>query len=157
MIEITRVRILNAPLDRVWDLIQPVERLPEWFSGIEAVRLLGGQGLGRRQRTSGRWGRHRFEIDQTITQYQQGRALGWRHDAERVDGKAAPSLSRQTEFQVQLQAVADGTRVELTSRQVPGNAFKGLLIRLVAVPRIARMMDGSLDKIAAILGGKSSE
>ena len=156
MIEIARARIVNVPVNQVWALIEPVERLPEWFSGIVAVIRLGGQGLGRRQRTTGAWGRQRFEIDQTITEYEPGRILGWRHDAERLDGKAAPRLSRQTEFQVRLHAIDERTRVELTSRQCPGNALKGLLIRLIAAPRIARMMERSLDNIAAILVGAST-
>ena len=157
MIELTRARILNVPVDQVWELVEPVERLPDWFGGIEAALLLGGQGLGRRQRTSGTWGSHRFEIDQTISQYEPDRALGWRHDAERLNGKPAPSVSRQTEFHVQLEALGERTRVQLTSRQLPGNVFKGFLIRLVAAPRVARMMDSSLDKLAAIIVGRSGE
>ena len=155
MIAIVRERIVDAPVSRVWDLIQPVARLPEWFSGIQAAIPLDGEGLGRRQRTTGSWGRHHFEVEQTVTQYEPGRVLGWRHDAERLDGKPAPRMSRQTEFHVQLRPLGERTRVTLTSRQQPGNMLKGLLIRLIAAPRIARMMERSLDRLATVLGGQT--
>ena len=151
MIEIIRERILDAPISRVWDLIRSVEHLSRWFSGVETAMRLEGEGLGRRQRTTGSWGRHRFEIDQTVIEYEVERVLGWRHDAERLDGKPAPRMSRQTEVQVRLQALDDRTGVSLRSRQLPGNVFKGLLIRLIAAPRIARMMDRSLDQMAALV------
>jgi uncharacterized protein YndB with AHSA1/START domain len=148
VIEIVRERTLEAPLDRVWDLIEPVERLPEWFIGTETAELLAGRGLGRRQRVAGRWGRHRFQIDQTVTQYEPPRRLVWRHDTERLDGQPAPTLSRETEFAIDLRDLAPGTLVQLTSRHLPGNLFKWVLVRLIAAPRIARMMEHSLAAIA---------
>ncbi len=151
MIAIVRERILDVPLNQVWDLIEPVERLPEWFTGMETAELLAGRGLGRKQLVGGRWGRRRFQIDQTVIRYAPGRRLVWRHDTERLDGKPAPMMSRETEFEIHLRDLAPGTLVQLTSRQIPGNVVKGLLIRLIAAPRIARMMERSLAKIAEIL------
>jgi len=60
-------------------------------------------------------------------------------------------MSRETEFGIHLRDIAPRTLVQLTSRQVPGNVFKGILVRLIAVPRIARMMEGSLARIAQVL------
>jgi uncharacterized protein YndB with AHSA1/START domain len=151
VIEIVRERTLDAPPSPVWDLVEPVERLPEWFAGIETAAPLAGRGLGRRQRVSGRWGRHRFRIDQTVTRYEAWRSLVWRHDAEWLDDRPAPQLSRETEFGIELRDLAPGTLVRLTSRQLPGNVLKGLVVRLVAVPRITRMIEQSLARIAAIL------
>ena len=105
MIEIIRERTLDVPVNRVWDLIERVERLPQWFTGTETAVPLEGQGPGRKQRVTGRWGTHRFEIDQTVTHYEPRRVLAWRHDAERLDGRAAPKISRQTELDT-----ASGTR-----------------------------------------------
>lgn len=151
VIEIVRERTLNVPLNQVWDLIEPVERLCDWFTGIETAERLAGQGLGRKQRVGGRWGRHRFQIDQTVTHYELRRRLVWRHDTERLDGKPAPTMSRETEFGIQLRDLAPGTLVRLTSRQLPQNVLKGLLVRLIAAPRIARMMERSLATIPEIL------
>lgn len=151
MIEIVRARALEVPAGRVWNVIEPVERLPDWFTGAESAVSLEGRGLGRRQRLSGRWGRHRFEIDQTVIRYEAGRALAWRQDAERLDGKPAPTVSRQVEFVIELQALDHRTRVTLTARHLPDNVLKAWLVRLVAAPRIARMMERSLDRLATLL------
>ena len=155
MIEIIRERTLAAPVERVWDVIEPVEGLPEWFTGSETAELLSGQGLGRRQRLGGRWGRRRFEIDQTIIVHEPLKHLAWRHDAERLDGKPAPRISRETEFHLVLWPVRAGTRVRLVSRHVPGNAFKALVLRFTAAGRIARMMEASLDKLAELLAQRT--
>ena len=151
MIEIVCQRTIEAPVQRVWDLIEPVERLPEWFSGTGTAVLLAGRAVGRKQRVSGRWGSHGFEIDQTVTRYEPPRVLGWRHDAERLDGRQAPRISRQIEFCIQLEPVGQRTRVELVSRHVPDNVLKGLLIRVIAAPRIRRMLNTSLERITSIL------
>ena len=151
MIEIVRERTLDVAPNQVWDLIEPVERLPEWFPGIETAELVAGRGLGRRQRVGGRWARQLFQIDQTVIHYEPGRRLVWRHDSERLDGKPAPRISHETEFAIQLRELASGTLVQLMSRQIPDSWFKGLVIRLIAAPGIARMMERSLAKIAEIL------
>ena len=119
------------PVDQVWSLIEPVERLPEWFTASESAELLGGQELGRRQRLSGRWRRRSFQIDQTVIAYELQRLLAWQHDSERLDGKAAQQISRHTEFRIELQPEGRSTRVRLVSRQIPGNVFKAILVRLV--------------------------
>lgn len=151
VIEIVRQRTLAAPVTRVWDLIEPVERLPQWFAGTETAVPLDGRGLGRTQRVGGRWGNHRYEIDETVIAYEPPRVLAWRHDAERLDDKAAPKISRHTEFWIELERLDRRTQVELTSRQVPDSLLKAILIRLFAAPRIARMLGSSLEKMTAIL------
>ena len=56
MIEIIRERTLDVPVNRVWDLIERVERLPQWFAATETAVPLEGQGLGRKQRVPGAGG-----------------------------------------------------------------------------------------------------
>jgi hypothetical protein len=90
-------------------------------------------------------------LDQTVTHYEPRRRLVWRHDTERLDGKPAPLISRETEFGIYLSDLAPGTLVQLTSRHLPGSVFEGLLVRLVAAPRIACMLERSLARIAEIL------
>ena len=149
MVEIVRERTFTeVSADRVWDLVEPVERLPEWFSMSETVELLSGQGLGRRQRVHGRWGHRRFEIDQTVIAYEPKRVLGWKHDAERLDGKPAPKISAETEFRIEVEAVNQDVLIRLRSRQLPDNMLKGIIVRLVAAPRVAHMLDDSLDRLA---------
>jgi uncharacterized protein YndB with AHSA1/START domain len=151
MIEIVRERTLDVPVGRIWELIEPVERLPEWFEGIDTAELLEGMGLGRRQRMRGRWESHRLEIDQTVIDYEPNRVLAWCNDVERLDGKPAPKISDRTESRVELRSNGSATLIVLISRLKPGNAFKGALLRLVAVPRITRMMEVSLGRIEKIL------
>ena len=79
----------------MWDVVEPVERLAEWFSGAGRAELLSGRGLGRRQRMHGRWGRRTFQIDQTVIAYEPQRSLEWRHDDEWLDGRAPLRSPRQ--------------------------------------------------------------
>ena len=38
---------IHAPLDRVWDLVQDVERAPDWQGGLNAMRALDRDDEGR--------------------------------------------------------------------------------------------------------------
>ena len=39
--------VINAPLDRVWALVQDVEKAPEWQGGMKAIRVLERDSDGR--------------------------------------------------------------------------------------------------------------
>jgi uncharacterized protein YndB with AHSA1/START domain len=151
MIEIKRERTFQAPVDTLWRLIEPVERLPEWFANVDAAEVLGGQGVGRRQRVYGHWNRSRLEVDQTVFDYQPNSVLAWYNDAERLDGKPAPRMSERTESHVRLTANGAATRVELISRLKPSNALKGAVLRVAAVSHISRVMENSLARIEQLL------
>jgi uncharacterized protein YndB with AHSA1/START domain len=149
MVEIVRERTLTAvSAEQVWNLIEPAELLPRWFSMSETAEVLWGQGLGRRQRVHGHWGHHRFQIDQTVTVYEPTHALAWRHDAEDLDGKPAPKISADTEFRIEVEAAGRDVLIRLRSRHVPGSLLNGIIVRLVAAPRVARMLDESLNRLA---------
>lgn len=148
MIEIVRERRIQAPPDRVWDLVGDPGRYPEWFTFADRMELLQGEGVGRRQRLHGKWGRKRSEIDQTVTAYEPGRRLEWRHDEERLEGKRAPEFALETRFAIELEPDGDGTRVRLLSRQVPAGPARGLLIRMFGKREVAGHMERSLERLA---------
>jgi hypothetical protein len=152
MVEITRERrIGGTSCSSLWDVIESVQRLPDWLTICTTAELLGGQGLGRRQRLRGRWGRRQSEIDQIVIAYEPDRLLAWRHDAERLDGRNAPQLSRETTFRIELEPSGPDVVIKLRSRHVPANAVTGLMLRLIAAPRAARMLEESLDRLSALV------
>jgi uncharacterized protein YndB with AHSA1/START domain len=157
MIEVQRERrLLGVTTERVWDLIEPAQHLPRWFSGIETAELLFGAGPGRRQRVGGRWRHRRFEIEQTVIAYVPRRLLAWKHDAERLDGRPAPRLSVNTELQIELEAAGEDVLIRLRSRQVPGNLFKSMILRSIGARQVARTLDDSLDQLAALVIAESA-
>jgi uncharacterized protein YndB with AHSA1/START domain len=152
VVEIVRERTLTAvSVEQVWNLIEPAELLPRWLAMTEKAEVLCGEGLGRRQRVHGHWGHRRFQIDQTVTVYEPRHALAWRHDAEHLDGKPAPKISAETEFRIEVEAIGRDVLIRLRSRQVPGSWLNGIIVRLVARPRVARMLDESLNRLAESL------
>src|ERR671930_2742247 len=96
---------------------------------VRREQLLAGEGVGRRQRIHGRWGKKQSEIDQLVTAYEPERLLEWRHEAERLDGKPAPRFAKETRFSIRLEPDGGKTRVVLHSRQEPASAVRGLVIR----------------------------
>jgi hypothetical protein len=109
---------------------------------------LSGAGLGRRQRTYARWGRKVAEIDQEVIEYDPQRRLTWVHTAERVDGRTPPRISKEVSVSVDLHSTGAGTKVVLTARHVPNGRIAGLVLRLVAAPRIRRAFDRALANLA---------
>jgi uncharacterized protein YndB with AHSA1/START domain len=149
MIETFRQRTLPFPPERLWAIIEPAARLPEWFAGFETVELISGAGLGRRQRVGGQWGRHRFQIEQTVIAYEPHRRLAWKHDCEMVDGRPAANISKHTESCIELDPDPSGagTRVRIFSRQTPSNIFTRIIIRHVAAKRIGANIQASLSRL----------
>jgi uncharacterized protein YndB with AHSA1/START domain len=152
MIEVIRERIFPVPPERVWAVVEPVARLPEWFAGLKSAELISGAGVGRRQRVSGHWGRRQFEIEQTVIVYEPPRRLVWRHDRELLNGRPAPQISVRVEFHIELDPTGTGTRVRLSSRQWPDNFLKRFLLRRVAQYRIGGMLDGAMGRLEALCG-----
>jgi len=146
--EIVRDGVVDAPVEQVWPLIADATRLPEWLTFAERMEVLDGDGVGRRQRLHGHWGRKRSEVDQEITEFEPQRALAWRHLAERLDGKPAPKFAKSTEFRVTLEPRDGGTLVRLRSRQEPASGVKGLLMRMMGTRDVARGLDRSLVRLA---------
>ena len=152
MIETLRQRTLPFSLECLWGIIEPVARLPEWYVGITEAEPISGSGLGRQQRVGGQWGRHRFQIEQTVIAYEPNRKLGWKHDNEIMDGRPAPKISKYVEGWIELEPDPSGagTRVRMFSRQTPSNFFAGLIIRFVATKRISANMEESLNRLEAL-------
>ena len=75
---------------------------------------------------------------------------GWRHVAERLDGRPAPVFARSTHFRISLEPAGDGTLVRLHSAQQPASAVRGLVMRAFGAREIGGNMDRSLDRLAAL-------
>jgi uncharacterized protein YndB with AHSA1/START domain len=152
VIDVSATRTIAAPPDALWPLLDDPQRMGEWFAFAERFEVLGGEGVGRRQRMHGRWGRKRSEIDQVIVAHDPPRRLAWRHEAERLDGRPAPRFAATTTFSATLEPDGAGTRVTLRSEQEPASALKGLVIRLFGRREVAGKLDDSLDALAARVG-----
>jgi uncharacterized protein YndB with AHSA1/START domain len=150
MIEIVRERQVAAEPAEVWAVVSAPQRAPEWFAFAERVEVLDGEGVGQRQRQHGRWGRRTAEIDREVMEYDAPRRYGWRHVAERLDGRPAPVFARSTRFQISLEPSGTGTLVRLRSAQEPASALKGIVMRTFGTREIATNMDRSLELLAAL-------
>lgn len=150
MIEVVREGRVAAPAELVWTYVDDVARLPEWFTFADRAELLSGAGAGRRQRIYGHWGKKSSEVDQIVTEHVPPTLLAWRHEAERLDGRPAPRFASSTEFRIELTPDGAATRVRLVSRQVPANAFAGLVIRLFGRREVAKHLTSSLERLSQI-------
>ena len=150
MIEVRAERSIPAAPDVLWPLVSDPGRLPQWFAFAERVEVLSGQdGAGQRRRQHGRWGKRRSEVDLLITRWEPERALAWRHEAERLDGKPAPRFAASTDFTIELVPEAAGTRVRLHSAQQPAGPLRGLVIRAFGRRELSRSLQDSLERLAA--------
>ena len=149
MIDVSASRSLPAPPDAIWPLLDDPERMGEWFAFAERFDVLEGEGVGRRQRMHGRWGKKRSEIDQVLVAHEPPHRLAWRHEAERLDGRPAPRFAASTVFSATLEPDAQGTRVTLRSEQEPASRLKGIVIGLFGRREVAQKLEESLDALAA--------
>src|SRR3954469_13902780 len=138
MIDVSTARTIPAAPDDIWPLLDDPARLGDWLAFAERGEVLDGEGVGRRQRMHGRWGRKRSEIDQIVVEHDPPRRLAWRHEAERLDGRPAPRFAASTVFTMDLRPDGDACRLTLRSQQEPASALKGVVIRLFGRREIAQ-------------------
>ena len=149
MIDVIAQRTIPAPPDAIWPLLDDPTRLSEWFAFADSGEVLDGEGVGRRQRMHGHWGKKRSEIDQLVVEHEPPRRLAWRHEAERLDGKPAPRFAAETVFSATLEPVDGGTSVTLHSAQQQASALRGLVIRIFGRREIAQKLRESLATLEA--------
>jgi uncharacterized protein YndB with AHSA1/START domain len=149
-IEIGEEGHVAAPPARIWPLVDDPAAMAGWFAFADRMELVSGEGLGRRQRLHGHWGRKRSEIDQEVVAYEPQRTLAWRHLAERLDGKPAPRFAAETIFTVTLAPEDGGTRVRLESRQRPASRLRGVVIRMFGRREVAQRLEQSLARLREI-------
>ena len=156
MTDVSAVRTIPAAPDEIWALLDDPARLGEWLAFADRGELLEGEGVGRRQRMHGHWGRRRSEIDQVVVEHDPPRRLAWRHEAERLDGRPAPRFAASTLFSMTLEPEgARATRVSLRSQQEPASVLRGLVIRLFGRREVAGKLEESADRLAhAFAGGQ---
>jgi uncharacterized protein YndB with AHSA1/START domain len=151
MIEVVAEKTVPAPPETVWPLVADPEQLPRWFGFAERVEVLDGEGAGQRRRQHGHWGSKPSEVDQELTAFDPPRRLAWRHLAERLNGKPAPRFAASTDFSIDLIPEDRGTRVRLSSAQVPASRPRGLVMRAFGRRELERTLRESLDALEAEL------
>jgi uncharacterized protein YndB with AHSA1/START domain len=149
MVDVAASRSIPAAPGAIWPLLDDPARLGEWFAFADRGELLEGEGVGRRQRMHGHWGRRRSEIDQVVVEHDPPRRLAWRHEAERLDGRPAPRFAASTLFTMTLEPQGEGSVLHLRSEQEPASALRGLVIRLFGRREVAQRLEESLDRLAA--------
>jgi hypothetical protein len=147
-VTVRRERVVSIPVDVLWQLVEPVQTLSAWLPLADRCESRGGEGLGRKQRMYSTWGGKTAELDQEVIAYQPNGLLRWKHVDERMNGKPAPRVSREVTFSIELESIGPGTRVALESKNVPSGVFTGILLRLVAAPRIRKALDRALENLA---------
>lgn len=81
MVRISVGRLLEAPPDEVWRVIEPIESHVDWMADAVAIRFVGPQtsGLGTRFECDTAVGPFRMVDHMEITGWEPGRAMGVRH------------------------------------------------------------------------------
>jgi uncharacterized membrane protein len=141
---------IAAPPGAVWPLVDDVANLPRWFTFAEKAESLEGEGLGRRQRIYGRWGKKESEVDQRIVVHEPGRVLAWEHEAERLDGKPAPRFAASTRFTIWLEPAGEGSVVRLESVQEPAGPLRGFVMKLFGTKEIRSNLEASATRLKAL-------
>jgi hypothetical protein len=135
-------------------VVAEAERLPAWYARAGAVEVLGGAGLGRRQRVRSQWRGQDSEVDQVITAFEPERRLVWRHEAERLGGQPAPRFATETTVSIALEEQGpDATRVVIESRQQPADPEKEAAMRGNS-EYLGKMLETSLEQLEKLVTGE---
>lgn len=81
MSRITVAIDLEAPVDRVWSVVEPIERHVDWMADAVAIRFKGDRtrGVGTEFFCDTKVGPIKLVDEMTITAWEPGRTMGVRH------------------------------------------------------------------------------
>ena len=73
--------VIDAPRDRVWSVIEPIETHVEWMADAESITFTGEQhrGVGTRFECRTRIGPFRTNDRMVVTEWEPGRVMGIEH------------------------------------------------------------------------------
>ena len=131
-IEYVRERLIEAPPERIWPLLDAIERHREWDEHVTRGESLeprgyGTAGVGRRERAYVRVTGVEGEMDLVVTAHEPLRLIAWRFEALRVTGKPLDLRAGRQEFQ--LRAEGARTHVRMLLAYEPRNRWQRLLSR----------------------------
>ena len=114
-VELCRERVIGAPPERIWPLVDSIEQHREWDE-----RVLRGHSLddadervvGRRERLYERCGRGEGEADLVVVDHERGGLITWRVEERRPDRRGQPEGVHRS---VVLEPEDGRTRVKLVT------------------------------------------
>ena len=130
---VSRHRMIAAATDQVWRVIDSVDRIPEWSSGVESATHLAGpeRGLGRKQRLNRILYSHELEVEQEVVVWEPGRILALGHLRESVDGRETSGVKNFVTT-ISMTAEGVGSRVGLEYRWDTGFGIAWVQSKLMA-------------------------
>ncbi|MFQ5706650.1 MAG: type II toxin-antitoxin system RatA family toxin [bacterium] len=92
MVYVKKSRVVSGDPRKVWQLINEVERYPEWMPGVVEARVVSRprgrkSGLGRRQLLKTAMKLGQGEILQEVVAWEPPHRITWQHLKDIVDGK----------------------------------------------------------------------
>lgn len=142
MVLVERSGHVDAPIERVWEVVQQADNLPAWLVGVTKAEAVSGAGQGRRQRIHTGDG---SILDAEVIAWREPTLIAWR---ERAEGCGARSEAR-TETHVELAPDGDGTRVRLVVVRWPPGPISGALLRL-GIRRIGAGLERSISRLGEL-------
>ena len=144
-VEMCRERVIGAPPERIWPLVDSIKHHREWDE-----RVLGGHSLdeadepvvGRRERLYERYGRREAETDLVVVDHERGGLITWRIEERRPNRRGEPEGLHRS---VVLEPEDGRTRVKLVTWHCrPGRAaaLAGWLGRRRERRALERALDG---------------
>lgn len=152
--EIFGERYIDARSEQVWLMIDDTNCLARWLSFAQAIEVIDGNGLGRRQVVHGRFHPFCNGVEQEITQYEPARLVCWTHTGEHPSIPRVPRFDRTTTITVRLIPEGAGTRVRIEGSQEPAGLLRGLALRMLSRRSLSRHIRLSLERLDGIVKGR---
>ncbi len=150
MVALARSRVIDAAPERLWPLIDAIERHREWDARVvrgESLDRGAIIGVGRRERLHQRMFGTVIEVDLVVTEREPPVRVAWRTEAWRAEGRTI-EIKAQT-FSFDLEPVDGGTQIEMTLTYEPAGPLQHLQSWLARRWELAEL-DRALEQLASI-------
>ncbi len=133
-----RTRVLTAPQQRIWELIEDPHHMPRWWPGVE--RMEGVEGGRFTQVMVTKKGRP-VRLDFSLIESDPPWRRSWQQD---VEGTPFARVLDEAVTEVILEAEGDGTRVTIAQRQKLRGYSRtgGFLLKRATREKLDEALDG---------------
>lgn len=153
MVNVKKSKVISGDPEKTWELINQVERYPEWMPGVVEARVLtkpeAESGLGRTQILKTETAVGRAETIQKVIAWKPPHKITWEHVQDTVNGK---EFTHAKEIRTTLSIT--NLKGKVTFRMIGSwqpVGISGKLMNRMMQRTVARNFEGALNNLEKLI------
>jgi len=151
MVNVKVSRVLHGDPERIWDLINAVDRFKEWMPGVIEAKIKGRRkkGVGRQQilTTETKLGKGKSLLQ--VVAWEPPKKVTWQHLSDIIDGKEF-TPAREIKTTLSITNIDGKVTLRMVGSWIP-NGISGKLMNRMMKHTVSTTFDQALDNLEKLI------